>query len=78
MTLSELSEEYTRSADAVLELIRSGEQRLRAARHDGDYDSVLRLRRYIADMRFQRDHLLDIALHLRTYYSSDSKQIGVS
>ena len=68
MTLEELSAEYVRSADNILSMIRSGETRLREARRAGDGDAVLRMRRYIADMRFQRDHLLDVAHHLRTYY----------
>jgi hypothetical protein len=68
MTLEELSEEYVRSADNILSMIRSGEARLRDVQRSGDGDAVLRLRRYIADMRFQRDHLLDVAHHLKTYY----------
>ncbi len=75
MTLTELSVEYTRSAENMQEMIRANTARLHDAVEQGDHERELLIRRTLNDLRFQREHLLDVAQHLKTYYDPSPRRI---
>lgn len=71
-TLTELADEYLRSADLLSQQIDSCTAKLRAARADCDAQTQYRLRTFLADLYAQRMHLRQIAHLLKTYYDQPS------
>lgn len=74
-TLEELGEEYLRAAELQSQLIAKYTVRKHMAHRQGNAEEEYRLRRKLYDLYTQRNELLDIAHHLKNYYTNGSTRI---
>lgn len=68
-TLEELGEEYLHAAQLQSQLIAKYTARKHVAHRQGNAEEEYRLRRKLYDLYTQRNELLDIAHHLKNYYT---------
>lgn len=70
-SLTELAEEYIRSAGNLSCMIASCNEKLHRAKQCGDTELAYRLRSNLIDLYAQRTHLRQIAVFLKNYYNKD-------